>query len=407
MRPETMATFEQLVHVVRLLSNRCAVGSVLVGDLVIDTEATLENLRACEAAFEDTDLSLESSSAPALAVGHTVQVRLGTPRPAFGLVRQNLDELLKFTSAHVREPSKYLLWETGFCHSDAVVEGDAIDRYRKVLALIRVLKGAAAFLDEQEELLVFIHSGKFEVPARYTTADLEAMALGELHKVTEAIPEGKHKAQCESILAEVVHEVLAKHPAAERFGHFLRGLAEVYDRFDRGYRLFAEGFSYDNLRDQVEAARIEYTGKMHKVFSDIQNQLLGIPVATVIVATQMKPHNQVGSEFWISVAVLLGSFVFALLVHLLLRNQRHTLEVVGLEMARQRKKLETQPQMVTVNLLPTFELLGRRYKTQMRMLQAIDWVVLAGATLSVFFFYQLSGPARQWVDSYVFAASAA
>jgi hypothetical protein len=202
-----------------------------------------------------------------------------------------------------------------------------------------------------------------------------------------------------------MHEVLVKHPAAERFGHFLRGLPEIHERFDRGYRLFAAGFSYEKLRDQVEAARIEYTGKMHKVFSDIQNQLLGIPVATVIVATQMKPHSQVASEFWISVAVLLGSFVFALLVHLLLRNQRHTLEVVGLEIARQRKELEKQPQGVAANLLPTFELLERRYRTQMRILQAIDWVVLAGVALSVFFFYQLSGPARQWVDESIFAAS--
>lgn len=400
-----MATFEQLVHVVSRLSNRRTVGSVLLGDLLIDSVATLEALRACEAAFEDTDLSLESSSVSSPAAGQSVPVRLGTPRPAFGLVRKDLDELLRFPSAHVREPAQYFLWEAGYCKSDAVVEGSAVDRYRKVLTLIQVLKGAAAFLDEQEELLVFIRGGKFEVPVRYTAADLQAIDLGGLERVTGAIPEGSHKAQCESILAEAIHEVLAKHATAERFGHFLRGLAEVHERFDRGFRLFAAGFSYEKLRDQVEAARIEYTGKMHKVFSDIQNQLLGIPVATVIVATQMKPHEQVGSEFWISAAVLLGSFLFALLVHMLLRNQRHTLEVVGLEIARQRKELEKQPQGVTANLLPTFELLERRYKTQMRILQAIDWIVLAGVALSVFFFYQLSGPTRQWVDEYLFSAS--
>lgn len=402
-----MATFEQLVHVLRRLSNQRASGSALLGDLLIDSDATLADLRACEAAFEDTDLSLESAAAPTLAVGQTVQIRLGTPRPAFGLVRKGLDELLKFPSAHVREPVHYFLWETAFCKTDPVSDGSSVDRYRRVLALIQVLKGAAAFLDEQEEVLVFIRGGKFEVPVRYSVDDLQALDLGELDKVVAAIPEGTHKAQCESILSESIHEVLVKHPPAERFSRFLRGLAEVHERFDRGYRLFAAGFSYEKLRDQVEAARIEYTGKMHKVFSDIQNQLLGIPVATVIVATQMKPHDRVGGEFWISVAVLLGSFVFALLVHLLLRNQRHTLEVVGLEIQRQRKELEKQPHGITANLLPTFELLDRRYRTQMRILQAIDLVVLAGVALSVFFFYQLSGPARQWVDEVVFSASSA
>lgn len=400
-----MATFEQLVRVVRRLSSRHASGSALLGDLLIDSEATLKDLRDCDAASDDTDLSLESSEVSGLMVGQTVQVRIGTPRPAFGLVRKNLEELLRFPSAHVREPAQYVLWETGLHREDVAHDGGAIDRYRKVLSLVQMLKGTAAFLDEQEELLVFIRGGKFEVPVSYTVADLEATDLGELAKVMAAIPEGTHKAQCESILSEVIQEALSKHAPAGRFSHLLRGLAQIHEHFDRGYRLFAAGFSYEKLRDQVEAARIEYTGKMHKVFSDIQNQLLGIPVATVIVATQMKPHNQVSSEFWISVAVLLGSFVFALLVHLLLRNQRHTLEVVGFEIQRQHKELEKQPHGVISNLLPTFDLLERRYRTQMRILQAIDWVVFAGVVLSVFFFYQLSGPARQWIDGAVLALS--
>ena len=401
-----MATFEQLVRVVRRLSSQQASGSALLGDLLIDSDATLNDLRDCDAASDDTDLSLESLGVSALAVGQTFRVRIGTPRPAFGLVRRNLEELLRFPSAHVREPAQYVLWETGFHREDVADDGSAIDRYRKVLSLVQMLKGTAAFLDEQEELLVFIRGGKFEVPVSYTVVDLEVADLGELAKLMAAIPEGTHKAQCESILSEAIHEALSKHVPAGRFSHLLRGLAEIHERFDRGYRLFAAGFSYEKLRDQVEAARIEYTGKMHKVFSDIQNQLLGIPVATVIVATQMKPHDQVSSEFWISVAVLLGSFVFALLVHLLLRNQRHTLEVVGLEIQRQHKELEKQPHGVVANLLPTFDLLERRYRTQMRILQSIDWVVFAGVALSVFFFYQLSGPARQWIDEVVFALSA-
>ncbi len=391
------------MRVVRRLSNRRASGHALLGDLQIDSEETLEDLRACEAAFEVTDLSLESAVASALAVGQTVQIRIGTPRPSFGLVRKNLDELLKFPSAHVREPANYVLWESGICKSDSFDDGGSIDRYRRTLALIQTMKSAAAFLDEQEEVLVFIRGGKFEVPVHFTVADLDAIDLGELDKVKNSIPEGTHKAQCESILSESIHEVLVRYPVAERFGHFLRSLAEVHERFDRGYKLFAAGFSYEKLRDQVEAARIEYTSKMHKVFSDIQNQLLGIPVTTVIVATQMKPHDQVNSEFWISLAVLLGSLVFALLIHLLLRNQRHTLEVVGLEMQRQRKELEKLPLSVTANLLSTFELLDRRYETQMRILKAIDWVVFCGVAMSVFFFYQLSLPAHRWIDEVVFA----
>jgi hypothetical protein len=399
-----MAAFEQLVRIVLRLTRRRASGNGLAGALLIDSDSTLADLLACAAAVDDTDLSFETAGATPAAVGQAVEVTIGTPRPSFGLVLKDVDALLKFQSAHVREPPRYVLWEAGFRGTEPAPEGSDVDRYRKVLALVRVLKGAAAFLDEHEEVLVFIKGGKFEVPVWYATPDLRALDVAALDKVSETIQEGTHKAQCQAILSEAVHEVLAQYAPAARFGRLLAGLPEVHERFDRGYRLFAAGFSYEKLRDQVEAARIEYTGKMHKVFSDIQNQLLGIPVATVIVATQMKPHDKVGSEFWISVAVLLGSFVFAMLVHLLLRNQRHTLEVVGIEMRRQHKELEKQPHGVVANLLPTFELLEQRYRAQLRILHAIDWVVLAGVALSVFFFYQLSGPARLWVDAMLRAA---
>ncbi|WP_284617529.1 hypothetical protein [Aquabacterium humicola] len=400
-----MATFEQLARVVLQLTRRRASGKGLAGELLIDSETTLADLLDCAAAVDDTDLSIETMAAAQPAIGQAVEVTIGTPRPSFGLVLTDLDALLRFQSAHVREPPRYVLWEAGISRTDPASEGSDVDRYRKVLALVQVLKGTAAFLDEHEEVLVFIKGGKFEVPVSYTAPDLRALDLAALHDVVGVIPEGTHKAQCQAILSEAVHEVLAQQAPAVRFGRLLAGLPEVRERFDRGYRLFAAGFSYEKLRDQVEAARIEYTGKMHKVFSDIQNQLLGIPVATVIVATQMKPHDKVGSEFWISVAILLGSFVFAMLVHLLLRNQRHTLEVVGIEIRRQHKELEKQPHGVVANLLPTFELLEQRYRTQQRILQAVDWVVLAGVALSVFFFYQLSGPARLWVDAMLLAAT--
>lgn len=83
---------------------------------------------------------------------------------------------------------------------------------------------------------------------------------------------------------------------------------------------FTSGFSYEKVRDEVEATRIEYAGKIHKVIGDIQNQLLGIPVATIVVATQMKEATRYDSQYWINAAVVLGCWVFALLVLMLLRD---------------------------------------------------------------------------------------
>ena len=90
-------------------------------------------------------------------------------------------------------------------------------------------------------------------------------------------------------MAEAVYELTAKLPSHKRFVSLLEQGEGLNDRLEKGYRLFfAAGFSYEKFRDEIESARVEYAGKIHKVFSDIQNQLLGIPVATIIVATQMK-----------------------------------------------------------------------------------------------------------------------
>lgn len=400
-----MAKFDQLVHILRKATNLREEGGILCGNLSVDSAELLSDLKECVDAPEETGLTIELDGGrdPELTIGAKVSIAVATPRPSFGLVRKDLEALLRSQSAHVREPSRYYLWEKKVSASDAAQDGSPVDRYRKVIALVQILKGAAAFLDQHEELLVFIRSGKFEVPVKYAVADLEALDLTELGRIIASVPDGTHKTQCESIMAEAMHEVVSLHSAGYRFSALLGNLKDFHERFDRGYRLFVAGFSYEKLRDEIETAKIEYTTKMHKVFADIQNQLLGIPVATVIVATQMKPHERINGDFWISVAVLLGSFVFAMLVHLLLRNQRHTLEVVGLEMERQRKALEKHPKVLLDKLLPTFELLVRRYKVQLKILDAIDLVVIGGVVLSVFFFYQLSMPTKQWLDQVIIA----
>lgn len=42
------------------------------------------------------------------------------------------------------------------------------------------------------------------------------------------------------------------------------------------------------------------------LLEQIQNQPPGIPVATIVVTTQMKDAKAVNDEFWINTAVLMG-----------------------------------------------------------------------------------------------------
>lgn len=392
------ALFEDLVRVVAGLSNRAVDDGTVTGILTVSDGAMLEALKACEEAVNDTGLTLLDTAA--VAVGSTVKIEIGTPRPGFALLPANLDALLNYQSAHVKEPAHFYLLDCNYACPGPATPPDIVRNYRSVLAFVKMLKRCAAFLDTQEEMLVFVNDGKFEVPVKFLEADVRNVKVASIDTLAHAIPDGTHAEQCASIMAEAICELTAQLPSGKRFSFLLENADDLKDRFDKGYILFAAGFSYDKIRDEIEATRVEYAGKIHKVFSDIQNQLLGIPVATVVVATQMKESKVIDGSFWMSVAVLVGSFVFMLLMHFLLRNQRHTLEVVGIEINRQKGKLEKEHAVIAGNFVDTFSALAKRYKTQRTVLYIIDGIVAIGFLLSLFFFYTLNQPVQQWVSSF-------
>jgi len=132
------------------------------------------------------------------------------------------------------------------------------------------------------------------------------------------------------------------------------------------------------------------------VFSDIQNQLLGIPVATIIVASQMKDAKTLGYEFWVNTAVLLGCWVFAILMIFLLHNQSHTLAVLRDEIQRQKRQLTKEFAAVANSFEDTFAYLSKRAFTQRLILWAIDVFVVLGLLLSHVMYLKLTSAARDW-----------
>ena len=394
------ATWDDLIQVVRNLANRQD-GPTVRGTFTIKTEADLTVLKACLAAEHDTHLLLVDDESPAsLHVGQSVNVSVA-PRLGFGLLKRDVGDLLAgYRKARIQEPQFFLTVE-GISNSTPVPDNHIVSRYRAVLRLIQTLKRAAAFLDTDEPALIFIKDGKFELPIEYDADDLEKASVTAIQEITDTIPSGTHEKQCASILAEVIVS-LTEHLASElRFGYLIANASELKKKFEQGYQLFAAGFSYEKVRDQVEAARVEYSGKIHRVFSDIQNQLLGIPVATIIVATQMKDAKTYGYEFWVNTSVLVGCWVFAILMMFLLRNQSHTLAVLRDEIRRQKRQLTKEFAAVASSFTDTFDYLSNRASTQRVILWAINGFVILGLLLSHVIYLKLTPPARDWLICHV------
>lgn len=391
------ATWDDLELVVRGLSQRDD-GPPVRGVFKIENDRSLEALQACISSSEtDTRLELLGFEDPnTLKVGQAVEIQLA-PRLGFGILVKSLDSLLNAQFARIKEPTNFLLLDDLLSSKAVVDENHVLTRYRVVLSFIQTLKRAAAFLDQDEQLLVFIKEGKFEIPINYDEADLRGLRLSDVQAVASILPKGTHETQCVSILADAVVEMTKHLPTYSRFQYLLTHIADLRKRYEEGYNLFASGFSFEKVRDQIESTRIEYAGKIHKVFSDIQNQLLSIPVATVIVATQMKSADKVGYEYWVNSAVLVGCWVFAVLMVFLLYNQWHTLDVIGTEIQRQKRQLQKEYASVASTFADTFTYLRRRSTTQYCLLIAVGGIVGVGLFLAHFVFIKLTTPAHDWL----------
>jgi hypothetical protein len=72
----------------------------------------------------------------------------------------------------------------------------------------------------------------------------------------------------------------------------------------------------------------------------------------------MKDARTIGYEFWINTAVLVGCWIFAVLMIFLLRNQAHTLDVLRDEISRPKRQLNKDFSGVAKQFSGTFEYLA-------------------------------------------------
>lgn len=133
--------------------------------------------------------------------------------------------------------------------------------------------------------------------------------------------------------------MLSKQPKELRFATLLNNIAEFHRSLLMATNCSLPPFSFEKVRDQAESIKLEYLNKIHKTFSDIQGQLLGIPVSTIVVATQFKDvtlltESARTGQMWLNVAILVGAFIFCLLLTCAVFNQKHTLHALCQEIDR-------------------------------------------------------------------------
>lgn len=323
-----------------------------------------------------------------LVVGQTVSIVCGAPRPSIGLLAPSLDALLKWPPAAIAEPADYYVVDGRYGPGTVPVPDD-LAAYRAVLALVGLLGEAAAFLDPVRRELMFLKDGRVPVPVRYDEAAVRELALADAGALQAVFSDDAHKDQKLAILADAVVGLVAPQPADERFRFILRNLSTVLRQVRDGYRLFASEFSYEKIRSDIEDARLDYLNKIHKTVTDIQGQLLGLPVATVVVASQLKVVSVCGADLWTDVAVLSGAWIFVVLLLIAIGNQRLTLSAIAAEVTRQKTKMEREYAAISARFIDVFDALAKRIRWHGFGLVAVCMIAFIGAGFATFAFFEL------------------
>lgn len=389
----SQAKFDKLIALCRAIDfqNNSRKGRLTIAD---DQQCLL----LAEMLSSDSDeygLTIVQGNADSLNVGDIVELDVNDPKISIGIIATDLEDLLIAPKARIREPVRYYVISDKFSKTDTIIP-HSIECYRSVINLVELLKQAAAYLDEDAGELIFVHEGKYKLPIEYVASDVLQIDIVSIFRLLESFENDTHKDQKLAILAKSVQTVCNAAKPKERFSILLEHLAELLKSFSEGYRLFVADFSYDKIVNQLEVAKLEEIGKIHKTFTDVQNQILGIPVATIVVATQMKAANDIGYEFWVNTAVLIGCWVFSVLSIFVLHNQLHTLMAIGSEISRKKQQMIKDYKAVEDLITKSFPLLEARLESQQRAFRVVDAILVVGLILSHVVYFLLTKPVRDW-----------
>ncbi|TBG89344.1 hypothetical protein ELG67_09705 [Rhizobium leguminosarum] len=383
-------TFDQLVPLYR---NTAFDPDGDGGRLRVADASILETLKLIDIddfAFEDAAIKIDGDAAK-MEVGSTIAVEVLAPRLGLGQLARDVDGLIAAPANRVKEAARYYVIGDRYAYNDAVIP-ESIVRYRNALRLVKALSEAAAFVDPHQAEATFLGPSRLRVPITYKIADLGSLTSGLLDELEAFVFDKIHKDQKMAILASNVIELCRQQPEGDRFKYLVAHLRELITKTHEGYKLFASEFSYEKIKGKTEEAISEYTNKIHKTFHDIQNQVMGVPVATVIVAFQLKNAAACGVEFWGNLAVSVGASLFVVLLTMAIWNQLMTLTSINSDLMRQKEKLTKDYAAVSAQFLPLYGRLARRICIHCVILWVILIVCWAGVGMTWYIYGRVTVP---------------
>lgn len=382
-----MATALEKLRLLRTVYRRLS-GAVFEGASVVgQLEASEENCRLVDR-LDALNLIFPTDDFARPEPGELRRLELAVPRDKGAFFAHSLDALLnsQLWARHEAPNVFYLSDSDEICTAEEQPVSEQANYYLQTLKAVSLLKLVADYGDSSTGVLklVFLQREKLEVPIVYT-----ASALRPLEKLDEwlsLLSDDIHREQRRTIFRTVLLDELRSIDANERFVKFIASFENLFSRFQDNYQLYVAEFSFEKVVAEVTEKKLDYVLKLNKTFSDIQNQLLAIPVAVILAGGQMEQMGRVTVKNSI---VYIGVVVFAFLMALLVRNQLDNVSAIGREIRDYQARLKNKRTEVAVRIGNSFEELGGRERRQRLLIRIVDSLVALAllGTTCLFFWY--------------------
>lgn len=257
-------------------------------------------------------------------------------------VYYTLDDYLKNPKRRLKtKPEKdFYIYESKFYFKvDEPLNLESMPNFLKMARLFDALSTISDFqaYEGNEPYIVFFGNNNLKLNFNYHSSDLNV----NFKKVDLLIEN--------YIFSELHHEdkILSLRNALNDcypeknidFSKFLERFEDFYRLVRNNFQLYIDKFSFDDFKIKIEDEKREYLLKINKIFSDMQNQLLTLPIASVIAASQMSKVAGFGDGVK-NIALLVGVYIFAYMIRIFAHNQEDSLDAIRSEIEIKKKEIQ-------------------------------------------------------------------
>lgn len=325
-----------------------------------------------------------------------LELELSVPRGQGEFFAIDWGDLLSHHGFYYEKPKAFFVASDEY-FSEEKKETFSSKRYQATLSLIEVLREVADYSDISMDgglKLIFLNQTKLEIPVIYSAENLRDVPKIKSLKDDIVGVNLTHKDQRKTIIKVILNEMLASESLKMRFVELLKKFPDFLQRYKDSYELYVAEFSFEKVLEEVNSHKLDYSIKLNKVFSDIQNQLLAVPAALILIGSKLTPKGYVE---WQNSLTLLGCIIFVLFMDMLIRNQYNSLQAVLDEIEGQQQALIRRHPLLVGKFNDPYQELQKRHAHQKFLIRVVDGLVACMFLFCVVLYYWYSAPKFHWI----------